>query len=201
MKKYLGILFSLLMISSSAFADIRVDLNGSAQSLRECGGTIQAKSTAQGAGQSDQVNLILRGVEQCSNFIIDTTSQEYKLQDQGGKRGGAYTISAGRLSFGWNQIALTVRSNSGKHYDRVSIWVNVVPKQSGPNACLDEAQSAGLRRANRDYNAYSASARYDRTSNKGNYVYSVDVFTSSGRAIMEVVTDSSCNVLSADYAR
>jgi hypothetical protein len=111
----------VLFLSSIAMADVRLDLNGGARALDECGGTIEA--TAQGS--SPNVNLVLRNVKKCSNFIISATGKEYKVPGPDGNRGGSFSISAGKLQHGWNQLRLTVRSNSGKTRDDVTIWVQV----------------------------------------------------------------------------
>ena len=111
----------VLAISSVAMADVRVDLNGGERPLDACGGTIEA--TAQGT--SPNVNLVLRNVKSCSNFIIETSGKEYKVPGPDGNRSGSFSISAGKLQNGWNKLKLTVRSNSGKTRDAVSIWVNV----------------------------------------------------------------------------
>jgi len=60
---------ALMLMSSVAMADVRLDLNGGQRSLGECGGSIEATA----GGTSDQVNLVLRGVKSCSNFGIGTT--------------------------------------------------------------------------------------------------------------------------------
>ena len=119
----LGILscVGVLFLSSIAMADVRVDLNGGAVTLGECGGTIEA--TARGA--SPNVNLVLRNVKKCSNFIMQTNKKVYKVPGSEGDRGGSFSISAGKLQQGWNQVHLTLRSNSGKTSDFISIWVQV----------------------------------------------------------------------------
>jgi hypothetical protein len=111
----------VLLISSVAMADVRLDLNGGERSLDTCGGTIEA--TAQGT--SPNVNLVLRNVKNCSNFIIEQTGKQHKVPGPDGNRGGSFSISAGKLQTGSNKLRLTVRSNSGKTRDAVSIWVNV----------------------------------------------------------------------------
>ena len=112
----------VLSLSSIAMADVRIDLNGGATALAQCGGTIEA--TAQGS--SPNVNLVLRNVKKCSNFIITTeTGKEFKLPGPDGNRGGSFSVSAGRLQNGWNQLKLTVRSNSGATRDDAAIWIQV----------------------------------------------------------------------------
>lgn len=119
----LGILSCVgaLLVSSAAMADVRLDLNGGQRSLGECGGTIEATA----GGTSANVNLVVRNVKKCSNFVLATTGKQYKLQGPDGDRNGSFSIAAGRLHDGWNKVKLTVRSNSGKTRDDVSIWVQV----------------------------------------------------------------------------
>ena len=111
----------VLFLSSVAMADMRIDLNGGEAALAECGGTIEA--TAQGT--SPNVNLVLRNVKKCSNFIMSETRKEYKVPGADGNRSGSFSVSAGKMRNGWNKLRLTVRSNSGKTRDDVSIWVHV----------------------------------------------------------------------------
>ncbi|HTL31567.1 MAG TPA: hypothetical protein VL326_00505 [Kofleriaceae bacterium] len=119
----LGILscVGVLFLSSVAMAETRVDLNGGQTSLGDCGGTIEA--TAQGG--SPNVNLVLRNVSHCSNFVMKTTKKTYKVPGADGDRNGSFSISAGKLQNGWNKVRLTLRSNSGKTHDDIAIWVQV----------------------------------------------------------------------------
>ncbi|HUS29827.1 MAG TPA: hypothetical protein VMZ53_15085 [Kofleriaceae bacterium] len=119
----LGILscVAVLSLSSIAMADVRVDLNAGATTLSECGGTIEATAR----GSSPNVNLVLKNVEKCSNFVLQNTKKVYKVPGADGDRAGSFSISAGKLHNGWNQVKLTVRSNSGKTRDDISIWVQV----------------------------------------------------------------------------
>jgi hypothetical protein len=119
----LGILscVGVLFLSSVAMADVRVDLNGGETKLDACGGTIEA--TAQGG--SPNVNLVLRNVKSCSNFVIKNTKRQYKVPGADGDRAGSFSISAGKLQNGWNKVRLTLRSNSGKTADDIAIWIQV----------------------------------------------------------------------------
>jgi len=121
--KNLGKLSALgvLLLSSVAMADIRLDLNGGERQLDQCGGTIEATA----GGTSANVNLVVRNVKKCSNFILTSTGKEYKMAGPDGDRGGSFSINAGKLQTGWNKVKLTVRSNSGKTRDDVAIWVHV----------------------------------------------------------------------------
>ena len=111
----------VLLLSSAAMADLRIDLNGGEAALSQCGGTIEATAR----GSSANVNLVLRDVKNCSNFVISETGKQYKLPVSRGNRSGSFSISAGKLQSGWNKLRLTVRSNSGKTRDDVSVWVQV----------------------------------------------------------------------------
>jgi hypothetical protein len=195
-KSLVTVLFALGALSASALADIRVDLNGPARFLNECGGTIQATTSDLGPSRSDNINLVLRNVKKCSNFIIQNTNAEYKIPGPDGDRIGSFSINAGNLTLGWNQVKLTVRSNSGATKDAVAIWVNIVPKQPTANyaACYSSANEAAKARYRKLYGTYASTAwsTYLRTSNSGNYVYSVKV---NNWATYEVVTSTSCKVL------
>ena len=111
----------VLLLSSVAMADVRLDLNGGERSLGQCGGTIEATV----GGTSDQVHLTVRNVQKCSNFVMRETGKEYKIDGADGNRNGSFSIAAGKLRTGWNKVKLTVRSNSGKTRDDVAIWIQV----------------------------------------------------------------------------
>ena len=191
-----------LLVGASAFADsIRIDLGRGEYSLPECRGTIEATKSAD--GRSDQLNLILRSVKECSNFTIETTGKEYKLNDQGNGRGGSYTIPVREFHMGWNQVRLLVASNSGKHKDDIAIWVNVVPGNGGGSGgkygrCLSAVNKAVKKRFEKDTDKYgTVYSEFDRESNKGNYVYDSEVsYGFFSRMHYEAVTSPSCEVLS-----
>ncbi len=197
------VLFALLMSSFSAMA-MRIDMNGGEVSLPSCGGTIEAKGgifqAAAHGSDSNQINLIVRDSEYCSNFIIETTGKVYKFEGRPGTYHGSYSITADKLDMGWNQIDLIVRSNNEgpfAHRDRVSVWVNVVPGHSGGYhdgagsnyVCANEAEEAAKAQYREDFHAkvYSVNAIFDRKSEKGNYVYNVRVDGRSGPVRYETV--------------
>ncbi len=99
--------------------------NGSsvAMELSSCGGKLTARMESSG-----QVNLIFKGVRNCSNFDIlshNGTPVDYetkKLQEQSdGTRGGSFTIPNRFKSAFVNGVVIVVKSNSGKHQDRAEI--------------------------------------------------------------------------------
>ncbi|MFL5814451.1 MAG: hypothetical protein ACJ763_12810 [Bdellovibrionia bacterium] len=207
MKKFGMMLMSAaLMLSSMSAMAMRIDFNGGEYRLPECGGTIEAKGGELEAflsgSQANQMNLIIRGSRECSNFIIENTDHEYKLEEGRNGRGGSYSITADKLHMGWNQVNLTVRSNSGKHSDDVSIWVNVVrghdSNSGGARRCSDEAESAARDRYLDQYGsrAKSADADFDRVSNSGNYVYDVSVRGRAGSVHYETVMRPDCSLAS-----
>ena len=123
MMKSKTLLIALLALSASgsAFAEsqMTLGLNSGNQYLEECGGTIAASATDN--GDRTQVNLVLRSVKNCSNFIILKDGREYKLQGQNGDRGGSFTLPQDAIDFGMNRVRLVVQSDSGKHKDQVTV--------------------------------------------------------------------------------
>jgi hypothetical protein len=218
MKKFgLMLVSAALMFSSMSAMAMRIDFNGGEYRLPECGGTIEAKGGELEAffegSQANQVNVIIRGSRECSNFIIENTDREYKLEEGRNGRGGSYTITADKLHMGWNQINLTVRSNSAArsayrgHSDEISIWVNVVrghDSNSGGGArrCSDEAESAARDRYLDQYGfrAKAADADFQRVSNSGNYVYDVSVRGRAGSVHYETVMRPDCSLASKPRA-
>lgn len=203
MKKFgLMLMSAALMFSSASAMAMRIDFNGGEYRLPECGGTIEAKGGELEAffegSQANQVNLIVHGSRECSNFILETTGKEYKLQEERLGRGGSYSITTDKLHMGWNQINLTVRSNSGKHSDEISIWVNVVRGHESARRCSDEAETAARDRYldQFGFRAKAAEADFDRVSNSGNYVYDVTVRGRSGTVHYETVMRSDCSLAS-----
>lgn len=204
MKKFGFMLMSAaLMFSSASAMAMRIDFNGGEYSLPECGGTIEAKGGELGAflegSQANQVNLIVHGSRNCSNFILETSGREYKLQhERDNSRGGSYSITAEKLNPGWNQINLTVRSDSGAHNDQVSIWVKVVGSDDGGDtySCSDEAEAAARDKYSDDYGvrARSADATFLRSSHSGNFVFDVTVRGRSGSARYEAVMRPDCSL-------
>lgn|GEM_PF-6043428 len=185
-----------LIASVNAFAgNIQIELNGGEKFLHDCGGTIE--STKSGAFRGgDQLNLVLRNVKMCSNFVLHETGKVYKLNGPDGDRGGSYTITAANLDLGWNTVRMTVRSNSGAHQDDVALRVKVVSGNDRDYiSCYGAAKSAA-RNKDRDqgFSNTEAWATYLRTSNAGNYVYTVSVTGRRGTRRYEVVTSTGCAI-------
>ncbi len=128
MKKLALALISLFVLSTSAMADVYITL-GEQADLPHCGGTIRANN----GSNDDQVNIVFKNVENCSNFDILSdnggTISDYdkkKLQGENPNRSGSFTIperfiSSGHGRYLYNSITVIVKSNSGKHYDRVHV--------------------------------------------------------------------------------
>jgi hypothetical protein len=196
MKKLYLVVSSLLLIAAPSFAadSLRVDLNNGQASLPQCGGTVEAKGGIAAGGEADQVNLIIRGAENCSNFTLENTDKSYKLQQQGSGRGGSYSITAGKLNPGWNQIRFVMNSDSGAHGDQVAVWVDVVGAQQDNDGeqCMDEAKSIAKSKY-REANGISprlATAEFSRTSGSGNLVYEATVTGRAGISKHELSLDS-----------
>ncbi len=129
--KKLILALSLLVASTSAMADYMVlDLGDSAY-LPECGGMIKTNN-----GNGRQVNIVLNGVEQCSNFdiigddgYVVTDYKNKKIPGPNGDRSGSFTIPSkfndARYFGKKNSVTVLIKSNSGKHQDTVKIYYTV----------------------------------------------------------------------------
>jgi len=194
MKKLYLVVSSFMLVAAPVFAadSLRVDLNNGQAALPQCRGTVEAKGGIAAGGESDQVNLIIRGSENCSNFTLENTDKSYKLQQQGSGRGGSYSITAGKLNPGWNQIKFIMNSDSGAHGDEVAVWVDVVGAQDNEGEqCMDEAKALAKNKY-RESNGIPnrATASFSRTSNSGNLVYEATVYGSAGMMKHELSLDS-----------
>lgn len=119
-----------LWLSTSAFADSFTLIDSNHEySLKECGGTIEATVTNAGNG-ADQINFVLRNVENCSNIEVRELNKTYKIQGENGNRSGSFTIPASILPTGANYLTVTVRSNSSAHLDYVTFPVKVIRNES-----------------------------------------------------------------------
>lgn len=126
MKIQLALLVALFTMPA-AFATSVINLDiGRERALPECGGSVEANISRDG----NQVNLVLRNVRDCSNFIIEKTGREYKIPGQNGDRTGSFTIHESDIDFGRSVLVFTVRSNSGAHADQVRVPVQrrVIPQ-------------------------------------------------------------------------
>lgn len=95
--------------------------------LSSCGGTVEVNS------HGDQVNLVFRHVENCSNFDILSSSgtkiayEAKKLQGGPGNYSGSFTLPKRVVrdlfeSFlGYNSVKVRVNSNSGAHGDVIIV--------------------------------------------------------------------------------
>lgn len=96
---------------------------GQTKRLPSCGGTISINN----GGNDDQVNVVFRSVDNCSNFDILSANGEpvayenKKLQQTHDGRGGSFTIPSRYYDWGRNTVKIRVNSNSNKHQDTVKI--------------------------------------------------------------------------------
>ena len=115
------ILSTTALISASSFAGyVSVSVGGSAY-LNSCGGTVEVNN----GGNDNQVNLVFRGVNQCS-FYEDSEGNRQRL-NLGYSSTNAYTIStANQNSLGSHTIRVYLRSKKGGHSETidVSYYVN-----------------------------------------------------------------------------
>src|SRR5437868_4393982 len=116
--KFLSVLFVGVVVTASAFASNLTLTIGDEARLVECGGIVRVTKSPQGNGE--QLNLVFRGIEKCSNFDILSSNGDHvdyddkKIQEQGaGVRGGSFTLPKRVLELGYNNIQIVVRSNSG----------------------------------------------------------------------------------------
>lgn len=129
--KRLGLLVAFLSLSVASFADhLTMDV-GEIASLPECGGTLEVTN------RGGQVNLVFRDVSQCSNFDIlaanfdDVNYRSRKLQGSNQDRYGSFTLPMKIQDYGFNTIEVVVKSNSGKHQDRIKVMFNNLPIGGG----------------------------------------------------------------------
>ena len=148
MKFALLSLFSLFIMTAAQAGNITLSV-GQTKDLPECGGSIEATESAQGAG--DQVNLVFRSVENCSNFDILANNFEMtnykakKLQDQKKGRGGSFTIPKKEIGDGLNMITVNLKSNSGAHSDNITVMFNAyhIPSNKPSDPVVVTPPSAG----------------------------------------------------------
>ncbi len=112
--------------------DRRVDITlGEEARLPNCGGTVEIAKSKQGNRGGEQLNVILRNVENCSDFVWEDlynyaknekTDLSYDLQrNRKGEWGGSYTLSWDYIKNGKNRMSFYVSSNSGKTLDRLRL--------------------------------------------------------------------------------
>jgi hypothetical protein len=95
--------------------------------LDACGGMVSITRSPQGNNGGEQVNLVFRGVENCSNFDIlsnDGARINYpnkKLQGSAGNYHGSFTLPKFVIDYGFNNVKVVVKSDSGKHSDTIKV--------------------------------------------------------------------------------
>lgn len=121
-----------LLVGTSAMANhLSLELGDSAY-LPECGGMIKTNN----GGNGNQLNIVLSGVELCSNFDIigedGYVVKDYKskkIPGPNGDRSGSFTIPSKMNDARWygkrNSVKVVIKSNSGKHQDHVTIYYTV----------------------------------------------------------------------------
>ncbi len=122
MKKLLIVLAALSALSTQAFAGTRTLYTNGRVDLPSCGGTADLDIEWNG-----DANLKLSGIDQCSNFDIvagtfhTVVYDSKKIPGRNGNRSGSFTIPRRFITFGVNDVVVTIKSNSGKHYDKVHL--------------------------------------------------------------------------------
>lgn len=129
--------FSFFLTAATLFAGAAQAGNltltiGEESRLRDCGGFVQITKSPQG-NRGEQVNLVFRGVENCSNFDILGNNGEainYPNKKLGGadrNRSGSFTLPKFVLDRGWNNVKVVVRSNSGATADTIRVLFVTTP--------------------------------------------------------------------------
>lgn len=120
-----SILFVFIsLISSSAFADITVTV-GQTKKLPYCKGTVKVTKTED--NRNDKINLVFKHVENCSNFDIltangeETSYKAKKIPGDNQDRSGSFTLPSKIVDDGYNRVKVIVKSNSGKHFDKINV--------------------------------------------------------------------------------
>jgi len=122
MKKMILALVALVAISSQSFAGTRTLYTNGRVDLPSCGGSADLDIEWNG-----DANLKLSGIDFCSNFDIVAGTfnrviyDSKKIPGKNGNRGGSFTIPKRFITFGVNDIVVTIKSNSGAHSDRVHL--------------------------------------------------------------------------------
>ncbi len=141
--KYSILSVFLSFFATVAFAEQITMTIGQTRSLGSCQGTISATESNTGNG-GEQLNLVFRNVEMCSNFdIIKANGQKLtnydskKLQEQNQGRGGSFTIPKRLIEDGSNSIKVNLKSNSGKHSDTITVLFNAITTDPAPSVPVD----------------------------------------------------------------
>ena len=135
------IVLALALASTSAFAQI--ELQTAEQPLPTCGGTVQITTSdqnASGGGEADQVNIVFREVQNCSNFSLEGTNfsdlnYTKKLQQRSdGTYGASFTIPKAILQetiLQGGALYAAVHSNTDKHDDQIPLFLDASVDQNG----------------------------------------------------------------------
>ena len=120
--KFFVVVASLVVTALPAFADISLDTRHNHYApLNSCGGTVELK-VVQG-----QVDLVFRGVRECSNFDIlenngrSTRYPNKKLMGVNGDRNGSFTLPEYILNYGHNGVLVSLKSDSGRHQEMIYV--------------------------------------------------------------------------------
>lgn len=112
-----------VIIEADHYAAQRIKLGQSAI-LRVCGGSLDTDN----GPRNNQMNLVFRNMRDCSKFdILKATGEgfvDYPTKDVPGKNGnfsGSFTVPQKFYNNNSNAITVVVKSNSGKHEERVTI--------------------------------------------------------------------------------
>jgi hypothetical protein len=139
MKKSLN-LFSAVVLSAtsllslSAHADyMNIRVGEGAKNLGSCGGTIEVNN----GGNDNQVNVVLREVENCT-FYNDSRGNDQRVQLRA--KGQSFTLTtADEESDGSKKIHLVLHSNGDGHRDDVTIKFRVTGSNGGNGGSESQA--------------------------------------------------------------
>lgn len=135
LSKMFGIALISGLFAANAFAGyVSIGVGTGERALPSCGGTVEVNN----GGNNNQLNVVFRNVQDCSNLSIPEKAKTYKLQEQVRGRGGSYTVTtAEKKRPGFHSAELTLESNSGAHSDEIEVYYEVInpslPPSSGGN--------------------------------------------------------------------
>lgn len=100
---------------------------GQSKELASCGGTISITESDNNRGE--QLNMVLRGVQHCTNFDILAANgdsvRQAEMKIKGGSernRSGSFTLSKNMIDDGFNYVRIAVQSDSKATRDIVTIY-------------------------------------------------------------------------------
>ncbi len=123
-KQITSLFLGSLALSASAFAGHLSMTIGDYRRLPDCGGSVEVTKS-----YSEQVNLVFKNVEDCSNFDILSVNGDrldYDNKKLGGydrNRSGSFTLPKFLFENGRNTIRVVLKSNSGKTSDMINVRV------------------------------------------------------------------------------